>query len=114
MVSNTSLYTTSCAMNYSDGPSYFDRLDGRYYLSEKYSNQSRDYYGNPHIGIESVIEYSDLRDHTILPYENASTIDYLYWQQIYGWNISGYCKGPYDKIKMDCQHLARFNLTGGG
>jgi hypothetical protein len=113
VVSNISRYNTSCAANYSDGPSYFDRLDGRYYLSEKYSNQSRDYYNNPHIGMESLIDYSDLTDHTIIPYENATTIDYLYWQQINGTNLCGYCKGPYPWIKLDCQHAIRYNLTTG-
>jgi len=112
-VSNISLYNTSCTANYSEGPSYFDRLDGRYYLSEKYSNQSREYYNNPHIGIESLIEYSDLIEHTITPYENASTIDYLYWQNINGTNMCGYCKGPYSQIKLICQHASRFNMTTG-
>ena len=112
-VSNVSLYNTSCARNYTEGPSYFDRLDGRYNLSEKYSNQSRDYYNNPHIGIESLIDYSDLTDHAIIPYENATTIDYLYWQQINGTNMCGYCRGPYPWIKLDCQHSKRFNMTTG-
>jgi hypothetical protein len=112
-VSNISRYNTSCALNYTEGPSYFDRLDGRYNLSEKYSNQSRDYYNNPHIGIESLIDYSDLIDHAIIPYENATTIDYLYWQQINGTNMCGYCKGPYPAIKLDCQHANRFNMTTG-
>jgi hypothetical protein len=112
-VSNISRYNTSCPVNYSEGPSFFDRLDGRYYLSEKYSNQSRDYYNNPHIGIESLIDYSDLIEHTITPYENASTIDYMYWQNISASNLCGYCKGPYPKIKLSCQHAIRFNQTTG-
>jgi len=82
-------------VNYPDGPSFFDRLDGRYFLSERYSSQSRDYYNNPHIGIESLIDYRDLIDHTIMPYENASAIDYLYWQQENGSSICGYCKGRF-------------------
>ena len=113
-VSNISLYnSSSCATNYSEGPSYFDRLDGRYFLSDKYSNQSRDYYNNSHIGMESLIDYSDLTDHAIIPYENATTIDYLYWQQINGTNMCGYCKGLYPWIKLDCQHAKRFNMTTG-
>ena len=112
-VSNTSLYNTGCPVNYSEGPSFFDRLDGRYFLSETYSNQSRDYYNNPHIGIESIIDYMDLIEHTITPYENASTVDYLYWQQINGSNMCGYCKGPIPALKLDCQHAYIMNVTTG-
>lgn len=112
-VSNISEYATDCSQNYSEGPSFFDRLDGRYNLSERYSNQSRDYYGNPHIGIETLIDYSNLIDHVITPKENASSIDYLYWQDINASSICGYCKGPYPAIRLDCQHARLLNLTTG-
>jgi len=42
-VSNASLYDYGL-FNVTDGPSFFDRLDGTYELSTKYSNQSRDYF----------------------------------------------------------------------
>ncbi|MFZ2456612.1 MAG: hypothetical protein WAX07_09065 [Candidatus Altiarchaeia archaeon] len=112
-VSNISAYPTNCSSNYSDGPSFFDRLDGRYNLSERYSNQSREYYNNPSIGIETLIDYSDLIDHNIIPYENTSTIDYLYWQNVNGHSLCGYCKGPYPSIKLDCPHETRFNQSAG-
>ena len=112
-ISNVTEYETNCPINYSNGPSFFDRLDGRYNLSERYMNQSREYFDNPFIGIETLVDPYELMDHTIIPYENATWIDYLYWRNINGSEVCGICGGGDYPLRLDCQHIERYGVDTG-
>jgi len=115
-ISNSSLYVGNCAKNYSDGPSFLDRLDGSYNLSERYKSQSLEYFNNPSIGLETLIDPSDLYDlekyYGIIRYQNATSIDYLYWKNISGDRVCGICDGGLD-VRLTCQHAKRYDLQTG-
>ena len=111
-ISNVTEYETNCLINYSNGPSFFDRLDGSYNLSEKYQDQSRKYFNNPFIGIETLVEPYELMEHTIIPYANATWVDYLYWRNINGSKVCGVCGGNYP-LRLDCQHIEGYGVDTG-
>ncbi|MDD5111004.1 MAG: immune inhibitor A [Candidatus Altiarchaeota archaeon] len=112
---NTSCYRISdmtsyaCDGNY-DGPSFLDRLDGRYNLSEFYRNQSRDYFNNTRIGIETLISPYDFALKGIAIKENESWVDYLYWMNVTGCPVVGSCGIGAYKLKLDCAHAYDFQL----
>jgi len=114
-VSNSTrpIYSGGCSPVYPDGPSFFDRLDGRYNLSDKYMNQSRDYIGDPEldIGIETIVNIYELMSRGIDPYPDASKIDYLHWKNISGEGICMVCSYGQYSFKMDCQHKEKYNLS---
>mgnify|MGYP000041112746 FL=1 len=112
-VSNVTGYETNCSVNYTNGPSFFDRLDGNYNLSEKYQNQSREYFNNSLIGIETLVDIYELMDHNIVPHANATWIDYLYWREVNGSEVCGVCKTGDYAIRLDCQHIERYDLDTG-
>jgi len=103
-------------------PSFFDRLEGSINLSEKYLNQSKNYFQNSYIGLESFVDLYDFWIHNIsLDFEDNITkkswIDYLYWQ-----NISGDCKvnsTPNYAInathnitfRIDQMHILKYNVS---
>lgn len=110
-ISNIEIYGLNCSQRYSSGGSFFDRLDGNYFLSEKYYTQSKEYFNETDIGIESIVDIYELIYHGISINENATWIDYLYWQNIYGEEIPGICN-PYGyKLRLDCQHIGKYNIT---
>ncbi|MEA3254732.1 MAG: hypothetical protein U9Q22_02735 [Candidatus Altiarchaeota archaeon] len=108
-ISNITEYVTNCEKNYSNGPSFFDRLDGSYNLSEKYQNQSERYFDNSFIGIETLVNPYELVEHSVEYYANATWVDYLYWSDINGSCVLGFCMGDYP-IRFDCQHMERYGL----
>lgn len=110
--SNASFYAAGCASNYSNGPSFFDRLDGRYNLSEKYVKQASDYFNNTIIGMETLVDLIELGDHNINPHLNASSVDYLYWKNVSGDRVCGVCDSILS-LRMDCQHAKRYGLNTG-
>lgn len=101
----------NCSENYSNGPSFFDRLDGTYNLSEKYQNQSKKYFNNSLIGIETLVDPYELMDHGIIPYQNATWIDYLYWKNINGSEVCGVCSKGAFTLRLDCQHIEIYDLS---
>lgn len=69
--------------------SFFDRLDGKLNLSEKYLSQSKIYFGNSEIGLESFVNLTEFFRHNLsLNFKDNKTygtwIDYLYWQGFEG------------------------------
>jgi len=108
-VSNISRYSLNCTPSYTDGPSFFDRLDGNLNLSEKYVEQALRYFNNSEIGIESLVDFMELvRYSSVYPeikiYENASWIDYLYWQNVSGCRVLRSCPYLGYEFNLDCQH----------
>ncbi len=103
-------YNSFCSENKSDGPSFFDRLDGRLYLSSKYKEQSHIKFGNSLIGIESFVNPYILDDYSITVNKNATWIDYLYWQNDSGCDVQGFCKvGDYG-FMLDCPHAYKYQV----
>lgn len=108
-VSNISRYDTNCTENYSDGPSFFDRLEGNLNLSEKYVEQAMEYFNTSDIGIETIVNLVELDTYSrVYPnikfYPNATWIDYLYWQNVSGCRSFGSCEVYGYKFNLDCQH----------
>ncbi len=105
LVSDISYNWPSCpGQEYPDGPSFFDRLEGRYSVSGFYANQSMEYFGNGHIGIETLVSPYQLNASGIEPNTGDSWIDYLYWQEVGGSSVTGICSGGEYPFKLDCPH----------
>lgn len=104
VVSNSAQYGSECDTSYPDGPSFFDRLDGRLELDPNgtYVQQAEENFGNSDIGIETVINLDDLESHGLEPDMDASWVDYLYWQGEAGWDVDAVCGES--TFKLDCQH----------
>ena len=96
-----------------NGPSFFDRLDGRYNLSERYINQSMEEYNNPIIGLETFIDTYDLVDHGMIPTWNASKIDYLYWTNYTGNATCEICSGSNPFFRLDEPHATKYDIDTG-
>ncbi len=110
-MSNSSPYSVNCSAQYPDGPSFFDRLDGNYNLSQKYRNQANSTFGNPSIGIETLINPDNLEYYGIPVNDTASWVDYLYWKNSPGNKVCGVCLTEDHRFRLDCQHLLFYNLT---
>lgn len=103
--------------NSTNGSCFLDRLEGNGNLTDKYRNQAaeaRAILGQPNtatIGIESYVNMSELNASKlyadITPYENYSSVDYLYFQNIPGSRVYG---TPY-WFRMDAQNFRTKNLT---
>ncbi len=109
VVSNVSGYT-SCSPLHPNGPSFFDRLDGRLSLSERYVEQAEYYFSNKYIGIESLISPYELEGYGITPAQNRSWIDYLYWSNASGCPVSTICQSGSYEFSLDCQHAYLYGL----
>jgi len=102
-----------------NGSCFFDRLEGRLKLSEEYLTQSRAYFANSEIGLESFASVSDLWMHNItLDFGKYTWVDYMYWQ-----NVNGTCKvtGTINyainstqniTFRIDSRHVAKYNISG--
>ncbi|MFH1722035.1 MAG: hypothetical protein ABH950_05460 [Candidatus Altiarchaeota archaeon] len=111
-VSNVSGYGTYCPSRYENGPSFFDRMDGKLNLSEKYVNLSIRYFNNPYIGLESLINPYDLLARGITVKTSDTWVDYLYWQNTSACEVYGVCQGVYTySFRYDCPHAELDNLT---
>ena len=98
---------------------FFDRLEGKLNLSENYLAQSKEYFANSEIGLESFVDVSDLWMHNLtLDFENYSWVEYMYWQ-----NANGTCKvdGTMNYainsthsiiFRIDSQHVTKYNVSG--
>jgi hypothetical protein len=108
-ISDISGYGGSCEP-LPDGPSFFDRLDGRLNLSSFYANQSLRYFGNAKIGIETFVNPYDLAAKGVAPKADMTWIDYLYWASEEGSQVQGVCSsGEYD-FMLDCPHAYLFGV----
>ncbi|MFH1402653.1 MAG: hypothetical protein ABIH11_00105 [Candidatus Altiarchaeota archaeon] len=109
-VINTTCYHVSNASLYGgvDGPSFFDRIDGRYNLSERYVNQSQEYFNNTMIGFETLVSPYVLDAHGITPKTNATWIGYLYWQGIEGCRVHSTCLMDDYALMLDGPHAGYF------
>ena len=102
-----------------NGSSFFDRLEGRLNVTQKYLNQSLYSRGllnsgtyTP-IGLESLVNVTDFYKYElyslgILPnYTSQSSVDYQYFQ-----NASGlWVYGTPEWLRLDPKHLEKYNLT---
>jgi len=103
--------------NSTNGSCFFDRLQGNKNLTQTYRDQAataRALLSQPNtatVGIESYVNMSDLNSSglypSITPYENYSSIDYLYFQGMPGKWVYG---TPY-WFRMDAYSLNKTNLT---
>jgi len=109
-VSNITRYEHECSENYSDGASFFDRLDGNSNLTEKYANKTLQYFNTTQIGIESFINPYEFEEHGVGFDTERTWVDYLYWQGVRGCGASGVCKDDY-QLKLDCPHARIYGLN---
>lgn len=108
-------YDVSCGFDMSNGASFFDRLDGNLTLSEKYVNQSEQYFGNSLIGIESFVDLNLLSKLKDLGYDvkvnySSTWVDYLYWQDEPGCGVMAYCGEEEERFKLDCAHSHEYRF----
>lgn len=111
-ISNISQYHSSCDEDerYPNGPSFFDRLDGRLNLSERYVNESREYFDNEYIGIETFVTPYELEDRGISPNMGATWIGYLYWLNKTACAGEGLCTGGGYPFYLDCPHAYYYDI----
>ncbi|MBU0761612.1 MAG: immune inhibitor A [Candidatus Altiarchaeota archaeon] len=109
---NTTCYRLSNASKYGlyDGPSFFDRLDGRLNLSEKYKNQSLKHYNTQDIGLETLVNPYLIDERGIPVKANATWVDYLYWQWTYGCQVEGACSEGNYLFRLDDAHADMYHL----
>ncbi len=109
---NTTCYRLSNASKYGlyDGPSFFDRLDGRLNLSEKYRNQSRDFFGTEDIGMETLVDPYLIDQRGVPVKANATWVDYLYWQWTYGCIVEGSCNTKGHYFRLDNTHADMYKM----
>ncbi len=103
------------SVNYSNGPCFFDRLDGNLNLSEKYVNQANETFGTSLIGLESFVDIYTLYAMEQSGYDvevspNSTWVDYLYWQNVSGCDVVGYCKIGNYSFNMDCSHAHKYQM----
>ncbi|OYT26032.1 MAG: hypothetical protein B6U97_04540 [Candidatus Altiarchaeales archaeon ex4484_96] len=103
-------YNIYCANHVLNGPSFFDRLDGRLYLSDKYKQQANRTFGNTLIGIESMISPYTLESYSLQVNETNSWIDYLYWSDEIGCEALGICDEEGYAFNLDCPHSHKYQI----
>jgi len=116
-------YNNYCTKGYSNGPSFLDRLEGNLNLSSRYVKKTEELFNRTDIGLESVLSPFEIMQFFnpsdprlfILLKENASWIDYLYWQNISGCQVMGSCgvgvPGFERYFKLDCAHTFKYKLS---
>lgn len=110
--SNISTYGTYCPHQYGNGPSFFDRMEGRLNLSDKYVDQSLAHFNRTDIGLESLINPYDFLARGVTVKPTATWIDYLYWQNVSACEVYGVCQGTHTyAFRLDCPHAERDGLT---
>jgi hypothetical protein len=98
-----------------NGPSFFDRLDGSTNLSERYVNQSIEYFNTSLIGIETLVNIYELNMYggmysSIPIHTNATWVDYLYWQDEVGCPVKTSCEAFGMRLKLDCPHSYKYEV----
>lgn len=109
-ISNVTRYNESCNETYLNGPSFFDRLDGRLYLSDYYQDRSVELFNNPYIGIETLVSPYDLAVRKVPVFTNATWVDYLYWKDTPGCPVNVMCQTT-PKFRLDCPHAYYYKLS---
>ncbi|RLG22035.1 hypothetical protein DRN74_01325 [Candidatus Micrarchaeota archaeon] len=92
-------------MNSSEGPSFFDRLEGRLRLSDRYKTMS-----DRQIALETFVDLQELSSKGITVKTNQSCVDYLYFNssKINGKALSG---SSHPWFKIDDYHASVYNVT---
>jgi hypothetical protein len=107
-------YNSNCTTeSYPNGPCFFDRLDGNLNLSERYVNQSMEYFNNSLIGLETLVNIYELKQYNVMypgieVYPDATWVDYLYWQDTPGCDLLSSCGAVGEKVKLDCPHAYKY------
>lgn len=110
-ISNVTYYSNNCTNNILNGPSFFDRLDGRLNLSQTYSDQALDYYGVEQIGLETFVDPYTFGNASI-PFNTTYTwVDYLYWGNTTGCPALGVCQNSQYELMLDCPHSFRYEIA---
>ncbi len=115
--SNVSLYGFSVP-DYLNGPSFFDRCEGRLNLSPVYAEQSKELFNADFIGLESFVDLRDLWTHriTVLYRNNYSWVDYVYWRREVNSGsccVNNTCIDPYNwTFRIDSPHILKYNMEG--
>ncbi|MFH1054740.1 MAG: hypothetical protein V1744_01465 [Candidatus Altiarchaeota archaeon] len=111
---NTTCYQLSNVSEYVfggvNGPSFFDRLDGNLNLTNKYANQSFEYFGTRLIGIETLVSPYDLNRHGVRVNTNATWVDYLYWAGVDGCGARGFCEGGRYAFRLEEEHVPVYKV----
>ncbi|MBD3387388.1 MAG: hypothetical protein GF416_00355 [Candidatus Altiarchaeales archaeon] len=99
-----------------NAPSFFDRLEGRTSLSQKYVLRSRELledlgYEIEEIGLESLVNVDFLRDYNVSVNTNLSQVDYMYWNGVESTcGVSGMEKHP--NFRIDVDHAVKYGVRG--
>ncbi len=110
--SNVSTYGTYCPTQYGNGPCFFDRMEGRLNLSDRYVAQASARFNRTDIGLESLINPYDFLARGVAVKPTATWVDYLYWQNVSACEVYGVCQGAYTyAFRLDCPHAERDGLT---
>jgi len=112
-VSNVSDYPSICSGEAIAGPSFFDRLEGRLYLSQRYANASRTRFGEEDIGLETLVDIHQILDRGLDIDIYASRVDYLYWAGEEGESVDDACRNGSLPFRLDCRHAHIFELDAG-
>ncbi|VVB51091.1 Uncharacterised protein [uncultured archaeon] len=105
--------TTPCYLPSNEGPSFFDRLEGRINLSEKYRNQSELMLSSLElnvtpVGIESFINLDEVAKYAVPVTINLTWVDYAYFA-----GLPGYCTtntAKYPEFRIDLNHALSYNM----
>jgi len=111
--SEAAQYNASCSSYppISDGPSFFDRLNGNYTLSTKYKEWSTTHYGNPNIGLEGIVDLYELEANGVETRQGGTWVDYLYWKGFNGSPSIDTCESGEIRFRLDCQHAYSYNIS---
>ncbi len=92
-------------MNSSEGPSFFDRLEGKLRLSQRYKDMSQ-----YQVGLETFVNLQELSQRGLDVRTNQSCVDYYYFNstKITGKELSG---SDNDWFKIDNYHAGVYNVT---
>lgn len=113
-VSNVSSYPSACTGHIVEGPSFFDRLEGKLNLSERYVNKSMARFGRKDIGLETIVDPYELIEHGLKVDTQATWVDYLYWSGVKGDVVESVCHNSSLKFRLDCWHANMFGLDTAG
>jgi hypothetical protein len=110
-------YNPECSSGegYSNGPCFLDRLEGNLNLSPGYVEQANETFGTTRIGMESILSiyhqhYMEVWGYNVSVNPASTAVDYLYWQNVSGCYVSGYCDSSNYSPRLDCPHSYKYRL----
>ncbi|ODS37638.1 MAG: hypothetical protein A7316_09270 [Candidatus Altiarchaeales archaeon WOR_SM1_86-2] len=105
-IGNNSFF--ECYRESSVCPSFFDRLEGRYNLSDKYRNMAPE---GVNIGLESFVDINRLYQHNVDIYLNRTALDCLYFEgKTRGYGLKGLDEFGLDYFRIHESYL--YDATG--